>query len=200
MAREADRAAGAVSGAPVEGTDAPGTGATPQNGTNGATKEEPGKGPLTLVLLAPFALGAAAGWWGGLTGADSAVVSAVIPAVLTGGGGALLAIRMRRDEYRWRPEFLLISAGVVALSLGLVAGMHGALWYKEAAEERKRKRVRVLEQQEIVTHIDFRTKTLRKCASARQWLNTELAKYGHEPLPPGALCDPALFVLPPPPQ
>lgn len=62
-----------MSGAALKGTDAPGTGAAPRNGTNGATKEEPGKGPLALVLLAPFALGATAGWWGGLTGGGGAL-------------------------------------------------------------------------------------------------------------------------------
>ena len=152
----------------------------------------------TLVLLAPAALGAAAGWWGGLTGADSTVAAAVLPAVLTGGGGALLGLKMRRANNEWEVEFLLASAGVIVLALTLVAALHGALWYKEAGYERKRELRRLIEQRELVSHIDFRRETLQRCAREEKQMNAERARNGEAPLPPNTLCDPALLDLGPP--
>ena len=119
----------------------------------------------------------------------------MVPAVLTGGGGALLAIRVRGKDNRWRGEVRLIAAGVLLLALGLVAGMQGALAYKEAAYERKRQRMRMLERDEVIDQIRFRMEALEKCALGKIWLDWKIEREGGEPLPAGTLCDPALFVL-----
>ena len=105
---------------------------------------------------------------------------------------------MRRKEKDGERDFLLTSAGVILLSLSLVAGMHGSLAYKEAGYERQRELRRTLERKEILGHIDFRRETLEKCARDETQMNNEFVASGYAPLPPNSLCDPALLNLDPP--
>lgn len=193
MDQEGAGATNALNGKPPADTDA-----NDGNGADDERNKSAGKGAVALALTAPLVLGAVAEWWGGLTGADSAVVAAVVPAVLTGGGGALLAIHMRSNGTPWSEKFGFVAAGVIVLSLGLVAGMHGALVYKEYAYERKRAKIRLMEQKEVIAHIQFRMQALEKCALGKVWLDWEVMTKGGVRPPPGALCDPALFVLPAP--
>ena len=147
------------------------------------------KAKTTVVLLAPAALGTAAGWWCGLTGVDSTVVAAVLPALLTAGGGALLAIRMRRDGGEWTEEFLVICVGVVLLSVSLIAGMHGALAYKNAAYANEMKRERLAARFENYFFI------LDQCSIAEKKYNAKRVSRGQEPQPAQEVCDTKLIAL-----
>ena len=61
------------------------------------------------------------------------MVAALLPAVLTAGGGALLAFKLKTDNDGWTPDFLIASAAVVLFSLFLVLGVYAALMINDFA-------------------------------------------------------------------
>ena len=149
-----------------------------------------------LVMVAPAFLGGAAGWLTGQTGADSTVVAAVLPAVLTGGGGALLAFKLKADSNGWQQELLVVCGFVVVFSTCLVAGTYAALAMekKAAAEER-----RVAEEQAEVDRelyrkwfaedLDFRRESLIQCAKNAGIVNSARKSFGLPPIAGDVVCD-----------
>ena len=138
-----------------------------------------------LVYVAPVFLGGAAGWLTGQTEADSTVVAAVLPAVLTGGGGALLAFKLKRENNVWARDFLNACGFVVIFSVALVLSMHGALTVKDLAtdEDRETQRKRYAED------LDFRRESLLQCSWNEARVNSVRETAGLSALPPEAFCD-----------
>ena len=138
-----------------------------------------------LVISTPVVLGAAAGWVTGLTGTDSTVVAAVLPALLTGGGGALLAIKLRRENDGWAREFLYTCSFVVIFAIFFVPSIHGALIYQDKAMERQRE----IQRKHHAQDIDFRMKSLLRCSENEVHVNEKRKADNLAPLPPEAFCD-----------
>lgn len=138
-----------------------------------------------LVISTPVALGAAAGWVTGLTGTNPTVVAAVLPALLTGGGGALLAIKLRRENDGWAREFLYTCSFVVIFAISFVPSMHGALVYRAVAMEGQRE----IQRRHHAEDVDFRMKSLLRCSENEVRVNEKRKADNLVPLPPEAFCD-----------
>ena len=141
-----------------------------------------------LVISGPLALGAAAGWVTGLTETNSAVVAAVLPVVLTGVGGALLAFKLREGKGAWTEEAANTSGFVVLFTIALVLSLHGGLVYKESAEDRQRERERETMRTHLAEDIDFRMSILLKCAKNESIVNAVRKEAGQTPLPFETIC------------
>ena len=137
------------------------------------------------MVCAPIVLGAGAGWVTGITKADSTVVAAVLPAILTGAGGALLAFKLRKDHGEWLSELVNTCGAVIVFTLALVAAMHGGLTYKEAGEDRERAR----ERKQFAIDLDFRRKSLLRCSWNEAQVNATRKAAELAPLPAEVFCD-----------
>ena len=141
--------------------------------------------PTLLVVAAPAALGTATGWLTGQTGADSTVVAAVLPAVLTGGGGVLLAFKLKRDSGGWARDYLFTSAAVVVFSAFLVVGVQYALHLKVVARYEQSARdmadlenARVLWRHHLIEDLDFRTRMIEQCSKNEALVNAGRSALG----------------------
>ena len=138
-----------------------------------------------LVIAAPAFLGAAAGILTGQTGADSTVVAALLPPVLAGIGGALLAFKLKKDGDQWARNYVVASAAVVVFSFFLVAGMYVVFEGNESATER----IREVQRQRYAEDLDFRAKSLLRCSQHEAEVNARRVAALLDPLPSEAFCD-----------
>lgn len=153
------------------------------------TVHTPSRRATLLVYCAPAALGLATGMLTGLTGTDSTVVAALLPVVLTGIGGALLAFKLKLNRQTWTREHLVASAAVVLFSVFLIGGVHLGLFFDSVGFEREstRQRLRMKDDLELrKTMLDVCTRNEAKGNSARIQL-------GLPPLSPKAYCDVSRF-------
>ena len=138
-----------------------------------------------LVISAPAFLGAAAGILTGQTGADATVVAALLPAVLTGIGGALLAFKLKKDDDRWSSDYIVASTGVIVFSFFLVSGMYAVFEFNENAIERTRE----IQRQRYAEDLDFRAQSLLRCSQHEAEVNARRVAALLDPLPTEAFCD-----------
>ena len=138
-----------------------------------------------LVISAPAFLGAAAGVLTGQTGADATVVAALLPAVLTGVGGAVLAVKLKKENNAWTPDILAASGAVIVFSVFLVAGMYLAFEANEAATER----LRELQRQRYAEDLDFRAESIERCSKHEDEINARRVAALLDPLPTEAFCE-----------
>ena len=138
-----------------------------------------------LVISAPAFLGAAAGVLTGQTGADSAVVAALLPPVLAGIGGALLAFKFKKDDDQWARAYVAASTAVIVFSFFLVAGMYVVFEGNENATER----LREVQRQRYAEDLDFRAKSLLRCSQNEAEVNARRVAALLDPLPSEAFCD-----------
>lgn len=155
-----------------------------------------GNWETVVILAAPAALGGATGLLTGQTGAEPSVVAAILPAVLAGGGGAVLAYKLKRDGEGWTREYLFVSVSVVVFSVFLVVGVHAAL-FLNALERHKeitahtdqtidaRKRWR----EDVIKDVGFRKGIAEQCSKNEAQTNFGRAALGLPPLPSGVFCD-----------
>ena len=149
----------------------------------------------TLVISAPVFLGTAAGWLTGQTGADSTVVAAVLPAVLTGGGGALLAFKLKTDGKDWHQDFVVASAFVTVFSLFLVVGTYLGMGLEERAAEEDivsaleaEENAREINRRQSAMDLDFRYKFLEECSRKEAIINASRKVLGLQPIPTEVIC------------
>ena len=119
--------------------------------------------------------------------------------MLTGGGGALLAFKLKRDSGGWARDYLLTSAAVVVFSASLVAGVQWAFHVDRVAlheqhEQRVRDMVdldnaRVLWRHHVVEDLDFRTKMIEQCSKNEALVNAGRSALGLPTLSTEAFCD-----------
>lgn len=148
------------------------------------------------IIGAPLCLGAATGFLTGQTGPDSTVVAAVLPAVLTAGGAAVLALKLKKRDGGLEPDFVVASLSVVLFSVSLLVGVYAALVvnefaaYEEArvaheqslkARERQRKR--------YADALDFRRQSLEQCSRSEALVNSGRKALGLPALPSDVFCD-----------
>lgn len=152
--------------------------------------------PTVLVFSAPVALGIATGLLTGQTGVDSTVVAAVLPAVLTGGGGALLAFKLKTDNDGWARDYLVASAAVVLFSISLVLGVYSALYINDrAAYEQSTAATKEaiaaheLWRKHLVEDLVFRKKMIEQCSKNEALVNAGRRALALPPLPTDAFCD-----------
>ena len=152
--------------------------------------------PTVLVVSAPMLLGGATGLLTGQTGADSTVVAALLPVVLTGVGGALLAFKLKMDNSDWKPDFLIACGAVVAFSTALLIGLYAALFinayagYSEWRESLEgRIEARKIERRLDAENLDFRRRALEECSRNEALVNAGRKVLGLGPLPWRAFCD-----------
>ena len=151
-----------------------------------------GRWPSLLVYSTPIALGTATGWLTGQTGAEPTVVAAVLPAVLAGGGGALLAVNLKRENNRWHNDFLATCAFVLLFTVSLLIGAQIATTIYERDSYSSLPQWR----RHVVQILDFRRDMLQQCSKNEAIINAGRAKLGLPPLPSAAFCD---YVLSSPP-
>ena len=148
------------------------------------------------VIGAPLCLGAATGFLTGQTGPDSTVVAAVLPAVLTAGGTAVLVLKLKKRDAGLEPDFVVASLSVVLFSLFLLAGVYAALVvndfaayaesrvaHEESLMARERQRKRYAEA------LDFRRQSLEQCSRNEALVNSGRKALGLAPLPSELFCD-----------
>ena len=138
-----------------------------------------------VVLSAPVGLGFAAGLLTGQTGADSTVVAAVLPALLTGIGGGLLALTLKTHNNDWAPNYVITSASIALFSVSLVAGVYLALYTKDivAYDDSIKQRHR------YVDALAFRRRSLEQCSKNEYIVNTSRKALGLAPLSFENFCD-----------
>lgn len=94
-------------------------------------------------MLAPATLGFAAGLLTGQTDADSTVVAAVLPAILTGAGAVVFAMKAKTHVFamkaethggQWSPDYVVAALSVTLFSVFLVIGLYTALALSERDE------------------------------------------------------------------
>ena len=136
-------------------------------------------------MLAPATLGFAAGLLTGQTDADSTVVAAVLPAILTGAGGALLAMKIKAHGGAWSPDYVVAALSVVLFSAFLVIGLYSALALNEQDE-----------------HLDRRDEYFYKiqCSRNEYIVNRGRLALGLDPLPMEAFCNINPYSIPVPPK
>ncbi len=156
-----------------------------------------------IVILAPLCLGGATGYLTGQTGPDSTVVAALLPAVLTAGGAAVLALNFRQREHPLELGFVVASLSVVLFSVSLIAGVHAALAVNEfAAYEESRAaheeslQARERERERYADALDFRRQSLEQCSRNEALVNSGRKALGLTPLPSAAFCDIGSFPSP----
>lgn len=143
-------------------------------------------GFLILALLAPASLGFTTGWLTGQSGPDATVLAAILPAVITGGGWALLAYKiklqggtwnlaLKHQGRAWNVEYAAISAMVVAFSVFLLVGAHTGRYVREVAEMSK---------------IEERWKLAGECSRRQFLVNKGRKALGQDPLPTEVFCFP----------
>ena len=137
------------------------------------------------VISAPAFLGAAVGILTGQTGADATVVAALLPAVLTGIGGALLAFKLKKDDNRWARDYIVASTGIVVFSFFLISGMYAAF----AINERATERIREIQRQRYAEDLDFRAESLRRCSQNEAEVNARRVAALLDPLPAETFCN-----------
>ena len=148
------------------------------------------------VLLAPLCLGGATGYLTGQTGPDSTVVAALLPAVLTAGGAAVLALKLWKSDNGLPVDFVVASLMVVFFSVSLLAGEYAGLAvsdfaryedsraaYEESVRARERQRHRYAEA------LDFRRQSLEQCSRNEALVNSGRKALGLAPLPSELFCD-----------
>ena len=144
-----------------------------------------GFGRTLVVLSAPVGLGFAAGLLTGQTGADSTVVAAVLPALLTGIGGGLLALALKIHNGDWTPYYVITGASIALFSVSLVAGVYLALYAKEtvAYDDAIKQRHR------YVDALAFRRRALEQCSKNEYMVNESRKALGLTPLSFDIFCD-----------
>lgn len=116
-------------------------------------------GPTLVILMAPASLGFVVGMLTGQTGADVGVVAAVLSAVVTGAGGALLAAKITEVRAEWTSPHVLASASVASFAIFLIIGLQVGFFTKRAAAlEEIRWERRVLREE-----VAFRRDVLATC-------------------------------------
>ena len=155
------------------------------------------------VVLAPLCLGGATGYLTGQTGPDATVVAALLPAVLTAGGAAVLALHVRQGANRLDLGFVVASLSVVLFSASLIAGVHAALVVNEfAAYEESRAaheeslKARERERKRYADALDFRRQSLEQCSRNEALVNSGRKALGLAPLPSELFCDIGSFPSP----
>ena len=148
------------------------------------------------VIGAPLCLGAATGFLTGQTGPDSTVVAAVLPAVLTAAGAAVLALKLKKADAGLEPDFVVASLSVVLFSLFLLAGVYAALVVNEfAAYEESRAtheeslKARERQRKRYAEALDFRRQSLEQCSRNEALVNSGRKALGLAPLPSELFCD-----------
>ena len=117
--------------------------------------------------------------------------------MLTGGGGALLAFKLKRDSGGWARDYLLTSAAVVVFSASLVAGVQWAFHVDRVDRYEQRlidmhdlDNARVLWRHYVVEDLDFRTKMIEQCSKNEALVNAGRSALGLPTLSTEAFCDP----------
>ena len=141
-----------------------------------------------LVLIATVSLGSTTGFLTGQSGVDSTVLAAVLPAIITGGGWALLVYHLRRGGesggLHKNRERALVSGMVVLFSVSLILGAHSGLYVKELYDVKNYNRLIQYEDR----HRQKRRRILLECLGDELVVNDARRALGMEPLPPDVIC------------
>lgn len=113
-----------------------------------------------------------------------------------GGGGALLASKLRTYNAGWHREYLFLSAAVVVFAVFLVVGVHVALWLN-AREHHKTVTAHIDQsidarqrwRDDIVKDVEFRKGIAEQCSKNQARTNAGRAGLGLPPLPSEVFCD-----------
>ena len=157
------------------------------------TVHTPSRRATLLVCCAPAALGFATGMLTGLTGTDSTVVAALLPVVLTGIGGALLAFKLKLNRQTWTREHLVASAAVVLFSVFLIGGVHSGLFFNSVDFERESARESARQRLRLKDDLELRKTMLAECTRNEAKGNSARIQLGLPPLSPKAYCDVSRF-------
>ena len=141
-------------------------------------------GPPLVILMASASLGFLVGMLTGQTGADVGVVAAVLSAVVTGAGGALLAARITEVRAEWTSPHVLASASVASFSVFLIIGLQVGFYTKHTTflEEARR------EHQVLLEEVEFRRGLLATCTGHELTVNSLRKARRLEPCPAEDFC------------
>ena len=149
-------------------------------------KPKPGIWPARrLVWLASVSIGTATGLLAGQSGPDAHVLAAVLPVVISGAGGALVVLPLKR---RQSSDYVLTAISVILFTISLTIGAQVGRSMRADDEtatylERLKIKERIHKSQ-----YEYQVEFLERCSKDELIINEGRKALGLGPVPDGLLC------------